>query len=165
MCVNCFCNKTSVLKSFLQQKSVRWLYLRQKSVRKSFSRRKKYVELQFDVQVKIICAVFVTSSPFYGDITILHAAPKSVKRVKSSAQILDMMHRWWLTTMSKMESSDDRSYLQVHRWRVNACQKWSPLMTGASSKCICGIQLPEKWLIHYYCLLLFTCPEQCEPSF
>ena len=24
-----------------------------------------YVKLQFDVQVKIICAVFVTSSPFY----------------------------------------------------------------------------------------------------
>ena len=119
------------------------MYLRQKSVRKSFSRRKKYIELQFDVQIKIICAVFVTSSPFYGDITILHAAPKSVKRVKRSAQILDMMHRWWLNTMSKMESSDDRSYLQVHRWRVNACQKWSPLMTGATSKCICGVQPPE----------------------
>ena len=45
MCVNCFCNKTSVLKSFLQQKSVR----------KSFSRQKKYLKLQFDVQVRIIC--------------------------------------------------------------------------------------------------------------
>ena len=50
-----FCNKTSVLESFLQQKSVRWLYLRQKSVRKSFSRQKKYLKLQFDVQVRIIC--------------------------------------------------------------------------------------------------------------
>ena len=40
MCVNCFCNKTSVLKSRLQQKSVCWLYLQQKSVRKSFSRQK-----------------------------------------------------------------------------------------------------------------------------
>ena len=45
MCVNHLCNKTSVLKSFLQQKSVR----------KSFSRQKKYLKLQFDVQVRIIC--------------------------------------------------------------------------------------------------------------
>ena len=127
VCVNRFCIKTSVLKSFLQQKSVRWLYLRQKSVHKSFSRRKKYIELQFDVQIKIICAVFVTSSPFYGDITILHAAPKSVKRVKSSAQILDMMHRWWLNTMSKMESSDDRSFLQVHLWHSTARKMTYPL--------------------------------------
>ena len=75
-------------------------------------------------------------------ITILHAAPKSVKRVKSSAQILDKMHRW----------------------RLNTCQKWSPLMTGATSKCICGVQPPEKWLTHYFCSLLFTCPEQCASS-
>ena len=34
-------------------------------------------------------------------------------------------------------------------------------MTGATSKCICGVQPPEKWLNHYFCLLLFTCPEQC----
>ena len=103
------------------------MYLRQKSVRKSFLRQKKYIELQFDVQIKIICAVFVTSSPFYGDITILHAAPKSVKRVKSSAQILDMMHRWWLNTMSKMESSDDRSFLQVHLWHSTARKMTYPL--------------------------------------
>ena len=45
VCVNHLCNKTSVLKSFLQQKSVR----------KSFSRQKKYLKLQFDVQVRIIC--------------------------------------------------------------------------------------------------------------
>ena len=45
MCVNHLCNKTSVLKSFLQQKSVH----------KSFSRQKKYLKLQFDVQVRIIC--------------------------------------------------------------------------------------------------------------
>ena len=65
VCVNGFCNKTSMPKSFLQQKSVHSLYLRQKSVRKSFSRRKKYVKLQFDVQVEIIHTVFVTSSPVY----------------------------------------------------------------------------------------------------
>ena len=27
--------------------------------------------------------------------------------------------------------------------KLNACQKWSPLMTGATSKCICGVQPPE----------------------
>ena len=64
--------------------------------------------------------------------------------------------------LSKIESSDDRSYLQVHQRRLNAFQKWNPLMTGATSKCICGVQPPEKWLIHYFCLLLFTCPEQCD---
>ena len=88
--------------------------------------------MQFDVQIKIICAVFVTSSPFYGDITILHAAPKSVKRVKSSAQILDMMHRWWLNTMSKMESSDDRSFLQVHLWHSTARKMTYPLFFCAT---------------------------------
>ena len=45
VCVNHLCNKTSVLKSFLQQKSVL----------KSFSWQKKYLKLQFDVQVRIIC--------------------------------------------------------------------------------------------------------------
>ena len=30
---------------------------------------------------------------------------------------------------------------------LNACQKWSPLMTGATSKCICGVQPPENDLI------------------
>ena len=38
-----------------------------------------------------------------------------------------------------MKSSDDRSYLQVHLWRSTS----------------------RKWLNHYFCLLLFTCPEQC----
>jgi len=45
--------------------------------------------------------------------------------------------------------------------KLNACQKWSPLMTGATSKCICGVQPPEKLLNHYFCLLLFTYLEQC----
>ena len=45
--------------------------------------------------------------------------------------------------------------------KLNACQKWSPLMTRATSKCICGVQPQEKLLIHYFCALLFTCPEQC----
>ena len=46
------------------------MYLRQKSVRKLFSRQNKYAKLQLHVQVKRICAVFLTSLPFYGDITI-----------------------------------------------------------------------------------------------
>ena len=57
-----------MLKSFLQPKSARSAYLRQKSVQKSFWRQKKYIKLEFDVQV--ICAVFVTSAPFYVDITV-----------------------------------------------------------------------------------------------
>ena len=32
------------------------------------SASKKYIKLQFDLQVKKVCAVFVISSPFYGDI-------------------------------------------------------------------------------------------------
>ena len=59
------------------------------------------MKFQFDVQVKIICAVFVTSSPFHGDITLLDAAPKSVKGVKSSSQILDKMHLWRLNACQK----------------------------------------------------------------
>ena len=44
----------------------------------------------------------------------------------------------------KMESSDDWSFLQVHLW----------------------LQPPEKWLLHYFFALLFTCPEQCGiPTF
>ena len=73
--------KKSVHKSFLWQKNVCKSILRQKSVRTWFSRQKKcayiifttkkYVKFQFHVQVKIIYAVFVTSLPFCGDITIL----------------------------------------------------------------------------------------------
>ena len=51
--------------------------------------------------------------------------------------------------LSKMESSDEGSYLQVLQWRLNACQKWSPLMTRATSKCICGVQPPEKRLMSH----------------
>ena len=32
---------------------------------------KKHIKLQFDLQVKGVCAAFVTSSPFYVDIIIL----------------------------------------------------------------------------------------------
>ena len=38
-----------------------------------------------------------------------------------------MMHRWWLNTMSKMESSDDRSFLQVHLWHSTARKMTYPL--------------------------------------
>ena len=29
---------------------------------------------------------------------------------------------------------------------LTGVQQWSPLMTGATSKCICGVQPPKKWL-------------------
>ena len=65
---------------------------------------------------------------------VIHTAPESVERVKSSAQILGKSFFWRLSAtnalggslessedsiverLSKMESSDDRSYLQLHLW-------------------------------------------------
>ena len=67
MCINCICDK--------------------KRGRKSFSRQKKYIKLLFDVQFKIIYFMFVTSSPFYGDITILHAAPKRFRAIPKISRL------------------------------------------------------------------------------
>ena len=86
-----------------------------------------------------------------------HTAPESVKRVKSSAQILVKSFFWRLNAPNPLGGSSGHQRTPL----LNACQKWSPLMTGATSKCICGVQPPEKWLNHYFCALLFTCPEQC----
>ena len=86
----------------------------------------------------------------------IHTAPESVKRVKSSAQILDKSFFWRLNATNALGGSSGHQRTPL----LNACQKWSPLMTGATSKCICGVQSPEKWLNHYFCVLLFTCPEQ-----
>ena len=88
-----------------------------------------------------------------------HTAPESVKRVKSSAQILDKSFFWRLSATNAFGGSSRHQRTPL----LNACQKWSPLMTGATFKCICGAQPPEKWLIHYFCARLFTCPEQCVP--
>ena len=85
-------------------------------------------------------------------------APESVKRVKSSAQILDKSFFWRLRATNALGGNS----CHLRTPLLNACQKWSPLMTGATSKCICGSQPPEKRLIHYFCALLLTCPEQCE---
>ena len=82
VCVNCFhgrkkvsinhfCDKKNVCKSILRQKSVRTWFSRQKKCAYIIFTTKKYVKFQFHVQVKIIYAVFVTSLPFCGDITIL----------------------------------------------------------------------------------------------
>ena len=40
--------------------------------------------------------------------------------------------------------------------KLNACQKWSPLMTGATSKCICGVQPPEKLLNQNLCATFYS---------
>ena len=50
-----FATKKSVCKSSLQQNKCAQIIFATKSVRKSFSRQKKYLKLQFDVQVRIIC--------------------------------------------------------------------------------------------------------------
>ena len=75
-------------------------------------------------------------------LTTVHTPPESVKRVKSSAQILVKSFFWRLNAPNALggSSSHERTPL------LNACQKWSPLMTGVTSKCICGVQPPEKWL-------------------
>ena len=87
----------------------------------------------------------------------IHTAPESVKRVKSSAQILGKSFFWRLNATNALGGSSGHQRTPL----LNACQKWSPLMTRATSKCICGVQPPEIWLNHYFCSLLFTCPEQC----
>ena len=71
---------------------------------------------------------------------ILHTAPESVKRVKSIAQILDKSFFWRLSATNALGGSSGHQRTPL----LNACQKWSPLMTGATSKCICGVQPPEK---------------------
>ena len=93
-------------------------------------------------------------------IWIAHTAPESVKRVKSGKQILVKSFFWRLNAPNPLGGSSGHQRTPL----LNACQKWSPLMTGATSKCICGVQPPEKWLNHYFCLLLFTCPEQCAAA-
>ena len=88
---------------------------------------------------------------------VTHTAPESVKRVKSSAQILVKSYFWRLNAQNALGGSSGHQRTPL----LNACQKWSPLMTGATSKCICGVQPPEKWLNHYFRALLITCLEQC----
>ena len=89
-----------------------------------------------------------------------HTAPESVKRVKSSKQIWVKSFFWRLNATNALGGSSSHQRTPL----LNACQKWSPLMTGATSKCICGVQPPEKWLNHYFCVQLFTSPEQCASS-
>ena len=88
---------------------------------------------------------------------LVHTAPESAKRVKSGAQILDKSFFWRLNATNALGCSSGQQRTPL----LNACQKWIPLMTGATSNCICSVQPPENWLIHYFCALLFTCPEQC----
>ena len=68
-----------------------------------------------------------------------HTAPESVKRVESSAQILVKSFFWRLNAPNALGGSSGHQRTPL----LNACQKWSPLMTGATSKCICGVQPPE----------------------
>ena len=88
-----------------------------------------------------------------------HTAPESVKRVKSSEQILVKSFFWRLNATNALGCSFGHQRTPL----LNTCQKWRLLMTGATSKCICGVQSPEKWLNHYFWALLFTCAEQCAP--
>ena len=83
---------------------------------------------------------------------LLHTAPESVKRVKSSAQILDKSFFWSLSAINAFGGSSRHQRTPL----LNACQKWSPLMTGATSKCICGVQPPEKWLIQNLCATFYS---------
>ena len=61
-------------------------------MRKSFLQPKKHIKLQFDIQVKRICAVFVTSQPFYGDIItevefVTHMGSEYVSREKKLSMV------------------------------------------------------------------------------
>ena len=94
-----------------------------------------------------------TSGEFFFKRAGYHTAPESVKRVKGSAQILVKSFFWRLNATNTLGGSSGHQRTPL----LNACQKWSPLMTGATSKCICGAQPLEKWLIHYFCVQLFTC--------
>ena len=78
-------------------------------------------------------------------------APESVKRVKSSAQILDKSFFWRLSATNALGGSSSHQRTPL----LNTFQKWSPLMTGATSKCICGFHLQKNDLTKI-CLLLFT---------
>ena len=73
-------------------------------------------------------------------IIMMHTAPESVKRVKSIAQILDKAFFWRLSATNALGGSSGHQRTPL----LNACQKWSPQMTGATSKCICSAQPPEK---------------------
>ena len=59
----------------------------------------------------------------------MHTDPESVKRVKINAQILDKMA---VERLSKMESCDDLSFLQVHLWRSTARKMTYPLFLCAN---------------------------------
>ena len=70
----------------------------------------------------------------------IHTAPESVKRVKSSAQILDKSFFWRLRATNALGGSSGHLRTPF----LTSVQQWSPLMAGATSKCICGVQPPEK---------------------
>ena len=80
--------------------------------------------------------------PGLSQLNRVHTAPESVKRVKSSAQILDKSFFWRLRATNALGGNS----CHLRTPFLTAVQQWSPLMTGATSKCICGVQPPEKWL-------------------
>ena len=70
----------------------------------------------------------------------LHTAPESVKRVKSSKQILLKSFFWRLNATNALGGSSGHQRTPF----LKGVQQWRPLMTGATSKCIWGVQPTEK---------------------
>ena len=52
--------------------------------------------------------------------------------------------------------------LLLKKWKWFIQVKYWTISIMVFGKSICGVQPPENWLKHYFCLLLFTCPEQCD---